>query len=346
MSGWVPPSSTGPTAGQAWTPPGAPGPVVGWTAPEEPEGLGVRESLGEGWRLTRANLGSLATIAFIPEVLRNLLLLPLWLLYGRIIADEIRFFVELDFTRYRTDPQGIQRDLAAIFAVSSNEAIAIAIGGTLSIIVMVVGFGAISAGTIQAAEGRKPSFAAAWDSVTEHLWTLLAPAVILALLWAVVGVPLLINQGASMGGGSTGSQFLGSLIGLGVFAGSVILLFIAIRWVLAYQVVLVEDLSLVMALRRSASLTAGARTRIGLAFIALWFVVGLIIGVVGWGVAIVAWLATGSAELGVIGFAVVLTISGFVYMPWIAATLTYIYRLRVGPSSRRTPGLPRASASR
>ena len=134
-----------------------------------------------------------------------------------------------------------------------------------------------------------------------------------------------------MGGGSTGSQFLGSLIGLGVFAGSVILLFIAIRWVLAYQVVFVEDLSLVAALRRSASLTAGARTRIGLAFIALWFVVGLVIGVVGWGVAIVAWLATGSAELGVIGFAVVLTISGFVYMPWIAATITHIYRLRVGP---------------
>ena len=128
------------------------------------------------------------------------------LLYGRIFADEIRFFVELDYRRYVTDPEGIQRDLAAIFTVSSSEAIAIAAGGALSIIVMVIGFGAISAGTLDAAAGRKPTFAKAWDAVTDHLWTILGPAVILALAWTVLGVPLILNQGATMGGGARGRR--------------------------------------------------------------------------------------------------------------------------------------------
>ena len=75
--------------------------------------------------------------------------------------------------------------------------------------------------------------------------------------------------------------------------------------------------------------------------IALWFVVGLIVGLVGWGVALVAWLLTSSVDAAVVAFAIALTVSGFVYMPWIAATLTNIYRLRVGTTTteatRRSP---------
>jgi membrane-anchored glycerophosphoryl diester phosphodiesterase (GDPDase) len=133
-----------------------------------------------------------------------------------------------------------------------------------------------------------------------------------------------------------GAQLLNSLLSLGTFVVAIIVLIVAIRWVLAYQAVFVEDLTLVKALRRSAKLTEGARTRIGLAFVAMWFLIGLFVSIVGYGVGIVAWLVTSSIDVGVIAFVVVLTVSGFVYMPWMAATLTHIYRVRVGAPGATT----------
>jgi hypothetical protein len=323
-----------------WTQPqgGTAGPIVGWETPVEPEGLGVRESLSAGWRLMRAHIGSLAAIAVIPEVLRNLLLLPMWLLYWDLFAAQIRFFADLDWSRYVTDPEGVQRELEAIFRVPLEQALASAIGGGLSITVWLIGIGAVTAGTLAAAERRRPSVQDAWRTVTAHPGSLLAPAVMLGLAWGVLSLPLTLSQGMM----STGSMnpvgaLLGTLAGLVTLAVGVGVLVLIVRWAVVYQVILGEDLGLAAALRRSAQLTAGVRTKIGLALIALGFVAGLVVSMLAFAVGFVAWLVTSSSELTIVSFVGALIVGGLVYVPWATAIVTHIYRQRIEPGPATPP---------
>jgi Membrane domain of glycerophosphoryl diester phosphodiesterase len=320
MTGWVTPPP----------PSGGPGPVVGWVTPEEPAGLGVREAAREGWRLTRANLGSFAAITAVPVILLNLLTVPIWISAGQVFERMITFWTTVDWTRYRYDPEAFQREMQAAMQPSNEFVVIGTVGTGLAFIAWIIGVGAISAAALEAGDGRRPSFAGAFRAVGAHLQALVIPAIVLGVGYIVVFTPLSLSQSTLMYGGDAPIRAgLGLVLSVGALALEVVVLYLAIRWSLYFQVVIAEGLGFRAALSRSATLTSGARIRIGLIFIVWSIIVGLVVGIAGLLAALAAGVAFWSVGVGLAAFTITLSICGLVYLPFFVAVLTHIYRERV-----------------
>ena len=306
------------------------GPVVGWVSPDEPDGLGVRETAREAWRLTRANLGPLLAITAIPVILLNILYLPFWIEYGRLIDSMIQFWTTLDFSRYRYDPEALQRDMQAAMQPSTELALLSALCIGIAIVVVAVGVGAITSGTLTASDGGRPSFAGAYRAVAAHPRALIVPALLLGIGYAVVITPLTLNQGSFMtGGASAGQVALSSLLSIGSLVLSFLILYLFVRWAVFFQVVLAEGLGFRAALARSAALTSGARVKIGLAIIVLSIAIGFIGALACLVIALIVGLLTMSITGGILGYTLSLGVCTLIYFPFFVALLTVIYRRRV-----------------
>ena len=250
MSGWVtptPPGSPRPASGPDGT-----GPVVGWVTPSEPEGLGIREASGEGWRLTRANLGTFAAIAAVPMVILNLATIPIWLSAGRMFEQMITFFVNLDWARYANDPEGLQRDMQAAMQPVTDLAVLSAVGGGLSFIVWMLGAAALTAATLDAADGRRPSFTSAYRAVAAHAGALVVPALVLGIGYAVIVGALSLGQPGTISRGDVRGAAVSSLLGIAILVLEVGAVYLAIRWAVFFQVVIAEGTGFRGALSRSA----------------------------------------------------------------------------------------------
>jgi hypothetical protein len=159
-----------------------------------------------------------------------------------------------------------------------------------------------------------------------------------------VSLPTTLNQGAFYGGSAatTSLAFVYTLLSLVLWVGTFVL---AVRWALVLQVILAEDLDLGPALVRSAALSSGVRVKIGLTLIALSFLVGLVVWIVGGLLALVVGVATWSVTAAVIAFSVAVILCGVVFVPLFAAVLTSIYRRRVRQLADGAPSAVSESAS-
>lgn len=322
MSGWV-------------TPPGSsvgsdtPGPVVGWAAPEEPEGLGVRDVAREGWALIRPHLWIFAAITAVPTILLDLLIAPLWISTGRMFEQMATFWTTVDWTRYAGDPDALERDMEAAMRPATDLAVLGIVGGGLAFVITIIGLAAVTAATLESGRGRRPSFAAAYRAVGAHLGAIVLPALLLGLGYIVLFTPLTLTQDRIMFEGSAASQGLSALLGLVALVLEVLVFYLAIRWALYFQVVLEEGLGLRAALARSAELSSGVRIRIGLIIIVWSIIVGVTAGLVAVVIALVVGVATGSVAAGLIAYTVAYSLAALVILPFFLGILTYVYRRRV-----------------
>ena len=313
--------------------------MVGWVVPDEPAGLGIGEARRDGWRLTRAHVGTYAAITLVPIVILNLLVLPIWLSTGRMFEAMIRFWTTIDFARYRNDPEALQRDMQAAMQPSSDLAVLGTVGTGLAFIVIMLGVAALSAATLDATAGRPPSVGGAFRAVGDHVGALITPALILGLGYVVIFTPLTLNQAAFTSIGNSPARAATSLVlGVTALVVEVVALYLAIRWSLYFQAVLGEGLGFRAALSRSAALTSGVRIKIGLIIIVWTIVIGIVVGFIGITSGLVVGIAAASLLAGLIAYTVTLSLCGLLYMPFYVAILTVIYRRRVEQTSVAAPG--------
>jgi hypothetical protein len=320
VTGWAPP--TGPN------PPGEP-PIVGWATPSD-EGLGVGAAIRAGWDLTRDHLAGLATVAAVPVLLSNILLIPVWLGLADQVERVVRFMSTLDLTRYRTDSDALQREFQAIFQQSTQfVAVSAALSGIV-VAVAIIGSAALTRATLDAVEGRPVTIGRSFAAVAAHASAIVVPAIVLGILIAVGSAALNLGQTNLVAAGGTPGQAaitsLASLLGLVLW---IVLIILAIRWSVVFQAILAEDLGLGAALSRSAALTSGARVRIGLTLVAAVVLTGVLFAIVASFLAMVVGLVTSSIANAFVAYAVVTAITGLVLFPFLVSVLTLIYRDRV-----------------
>jgi hypothetical protein len=322
MTGWVPPPASG--GGE---------PVVGWVVPSEPSGLGVGDCAREGWQITKAQLGPLVAITAIPAILLNLLYIPFWISIATMLEGIFRFWAELDISRYQYDPEALQRDMQAAMQPTQELSIIASAATGVAVVIGIVSLAALTAGTLDAAAGRTPSISGAFR-VTLGRAAVVVPAVILGIGYVVVFVPLALVQPEWVyGGAMTGAPGLAALLSVVVLVLEAIAIYLAIRWSLYFQVVVAEDLGIRASLARAAALSSGVRVRIAVVMIVLWLLVGFVVAFVAAIPAVVLGLATQSIIAALVTGTVVLSLCALVYLPYLVAVLTYIYRRRAADTA-------------
>jgi hypothetical protein len=327
MAGWVPPS------GGSATPSPAPGPIVGWAAPSDDEGLGVGASIRAGWALTRAHLVAFAAVTAVPMLIWTLLLVPLWVRTAEMFDRWIQFMTHIDWARYRTDPDAFQRDMSAAFAQSTDYAVLSALFGGVGIVVAIVGAAAVTSATLAAADGRRVSIGESFAAVAAHAGAIVLPAAVLGIAVAAITLPLGLNQASFVRtGASSGGSALNLLISLATFVVWIAVIVLGVRWSLAFQAILAEDLGLRAGLARSAALTQGIRLRIFLTIIAIGLLVGCLISLPAFILAVIVGLATASIGPAVATYTILIIVGSLVSIPLFVAILTVIYRGRGGVS--------------
>ena len=318
-----------------WGPPPAPAPVVGWEMPVEPEGLGVRQSIGAGWRILRSHAGPLMGAAAIPEILRNLMVIPSLVIVARAWDAMITVFTETDWSNYDPEDQlAFQQRIQEAFQPPTDLAILSGVASGASITLALIGLAIVTAATLAAVDGRRPTVGGAYREVSAHASALIWPAVILGIGFMVVGIPLTLAQGTFvMSDAATmrTQSAIAAVLGLFGLVVSIAIIILAVRWSLAVPAILAEDLSLRRGLSRSAELTSGIRVRIFLIFLLLALLVGIVFGLISVVAALVVGVATFSFTGGVAGYLVAATIGGLVWTPLGAAVLSHVYRVRAGP---------------
>lgn len=322
-----------------WTPPPGSAPVVGWAAPDEPEGLGVRESTAEGWRLTKANLGPLAMLALFPVIVYSIALTPFWIAISRMYEQMIAFWTTIDWASYAEDPEGLQAAMRAAIQPSTELWVIATVSAGVGIVFAIVGLAVVISGTLTAADGGRPTVSDAMQAVVAHGSDILIPALVVGVGYALLSLPTVASQGTIYGGASTAAvslAFVYSLLSLVIYVGAFVL---AVRWALLFHVILAEGLDLQRALVRSAALSSGVRVRIGLTLIVLGLLIGLIMSIVGGLLALVVGVAAWSITAAITAFTVVFIVTSLVTLPLFAAVLTSIYRRRVRQVAGDAPHL-------
>ncbi len=322
-SGWdLPP-------GAASTPPGgAGGPLVGWEAPTEDAGLGIGESIREGWRITRSQLGPLVLLTAVPAVLINLLYLPFWFALGSVVDGMLTFWTTVDWSQYRTDPEGLQRDLQAVMQPFQDLTIATSVAVGLVVPISIVALAAITMGTLDAMAGRRPSLRAAYAAAL-HRRAVIVPAIVLGVGYVAVTLPLaMLQPGFADARFEPGRAGMAFVLGILTLIVEIVVIYLAVRWAFYFQVVMADDLGIRAALTRSAALSAGIRMRIALVLLVLALLIWLLVACVVAVAALVIGVLAGSFPAALATGLVVLSISTVVYVPLFVAVITYLFGRR------------------
>ena len=322
------------------------GPIVGWEVPTEEAGYGVGDIAREAWRIVRAQAGPLVAIAAIPTILIMVLYVPLWVSLAATLDGMISFWADLDMGRYLGDPEGFQRDMTEAMRPAQDLSLLTSISTGIAVIVGMVAFGAETAGTLEAADGRRPSVAGAFRTALRRP-AVVIPAVLLGLGYLAVLVPLSLAQPGFLYGGaglSVADAGVSIVLSVVTIAIEIVVVYLAVRWAVYFQVAITEGLGIRASLARAAELSHGIRIRIALALILLTVLIGLVAILLALIPGLILGFAASSVVAGVVAATVGFSLLALVYLPLYAAALTYIYRRRrerevvdPGPSSEPMP---------
>jgi hypothetical protein len=193
-------------------------------------------------------------------------------------------------------------------------------GFTLGGLVMTIGMALSHAATVKAVAevhlGKQTSIGQAYRALKGRIWRVIGVflavstlsiggAALLVIIVSVVIAVTVTMAGRAQGGAAA---IAGGLLGfLGIVVGAIVAAVIFVRYSLAVQVCVIEDLRVGASLRRSVFLSKGSRGRI-VAIYAVCLVLGWIVGA---GVAVVAVLVPRAIGPGILSIMMV-SLSGFV----------------------------------
>jgi hypothetical protein len=172
---------------------------------------------------------------------------------------------------------------------SSARVASFGAGMLAGLFVMLAGMAISQAATVKAVAavhlGREITIGGAYKALKGRLWRVLGVFALVMLLVGL-GVGLIVLVAGVLGGlafvggakAGTGGAIAGGIIGIAVAVGGAVLaITIYVRYSLAIQACVVEDLGATASLKRSAVLSKGARSRV----LAVYFVFGLLSFIVG-----------------------------------------------------------------
>jgi len=331
VSGWVPPPpSTGATG-----PSGAP---VTWAAPEETPGLGTSDLLRGAWHLYGSAAGRLLTVAVIPEAVRAILTLPS--LLTAMLGFRAMALVMSDMSRFETNPEAFQAEIRAATRMSPELAVVVGLCGGLTFFVIAIGWSALTAAALEVAAGRSFRVEAMFQAVAARRTGILVPAVVVGIVWALLGLASGLLQPTSTGVMSASQAALLSLFAVLVLALTIAGFALAVYWSLGLPAILAERLGLRDGLARGARLTKGIRMRLGLAILAASLLAAITVGVVAGLIAVVGGLAAGSLDVGIGGYLLVSLVGAFLWAPFIPSLLAVAYQDRIAQEATLTPPPP------
>lgn len=189
------------------------------------------------------------------------------------------------------------------------------LGMFVGLIIMLAGMALAHAATVRAVAavhlGRTITIGGAYKSLSGRVWRVLAVFGLVMLIVGVVAVVIIVTASvlaslAVIGGaqGGTAGTIAGGLIGIvAVVIGVLLAITIYVRYSLAIQACVVEDLRPLASLKRSVALSKGARSRV----LTIYFVFGLL--------SLVVSLALG----GIVG-----TIGVMLHSPIVSVILIYL----------------------
>jgi hypothetical protein len=315
MSGWVTPA----------TPPGP----VAWEAPEETPGLGVRQLVGGAWGLYRSAGRRLLLVATVPALIQALLALPSIALGVVLIRKMVEVFGE--FSRFRTDPLAFQAEFQAAMRPPTDLTVLAAVAGGISIAVLVIGWAGLTSAALAVSEGRTVSIASAYAPVFARRAGIVIPAVVVGATWAVISAAQAFIQPTGSVVMSASQLAFYSVISLLILVVSVGAFVLVVTWSLGLPAILAEGLDLRRGLARGAELTRGIRFRLGLAFIVVWILQGLTVGILAGLAGLIGGLLARSVEAGAVVYFAALLIGGVLWLPFLPAMLALAYRDRTTP---------------
>lgn len=320
MSGWVTP--TRPTSGTAGGP-------VAWATPEETPGLSVGQLIRGAWRLYRSAGRRLLLAAAVPESIQILFSLPG--IAVAVVEIKAALLVFANFRQFSKDPYGFQAAVQAAVRPPGDLLVLVAITGGIGIAVTVTGWAMVTAVALAASEGQPVRAAQAFRIVLARKRAIVMPAIVVGIGWALVTAaqaaltparPVLTTPSQSAAYG---------LLGLAIVSVSVAAFVMAVVWSLALPAILVEKLGLRSGLARGAALTRGIRMRLGLAFIVVWILQGLSVGIVASLAGLIGGLLAWSIEVGAALYVIALFIGAILWLPFLPAMLAVAYRDRTKP---------------
>jgi hypothetical protein len=154
--------------------------------------------------------------------------------------------------------------------------------------------------------------------------------VALGIGYVAVFVPLaLVQPGLVYGTALPTSPGLAALLGVVVLVLEIIAIYLAVRWAMYFQVVVEEGSGIRAGLARASALSAGVRVRIALVLLVLTLLVGVAVSVAIAVPALLVGLMAASVMAGLLTATVAFSVAALVYLPFIVAAMTYVYRRRV-----------------
>jgi hypothetical protein len=178
----------------------------------------------------------------------------------------------------------------------ATAGLTLGLGIIAGFVVMLAGMAIAHAATVKAVAavylGQKISIAGAYRALSGRIWRVLGVFSLMMLISGVAAgviilVAVLIGTVAVVGGAKAGTAgtVVGIIVGFGAaVVGGLVAIAIYIRYSLAVQACVVEDLGVITSLKRSAVLSKGSRSRI----LTVYFVFGVLSYIVAFGLGALA----------------------------------------------------------
>jgi hypothetical protein len=253
-------------------------------------------------------------------------------------------------------PFGTRRTAAA--------GVSFGVGIIAGLVVMMAGMAIAHAATVKAVAavhlGRGTSIAGAYSALRGRIMRVLGVFLLVALISVaaasvIIFVAVMIGTVAVIGGAKAGTAgtVVGAIVGIAAaVVGGLVAIAIYVRYSLAVQACVVEDLGVTASLKRSAVLSKGSRSRI----LAVYFVFGVLSYIVAIGLGAMAG-AVGSLLHNRILAMILIYVSSFIAgsltgpLATIGSSLLYYdervrkeaFDLQLMMSSLDAPGLPTAA---
>lgn len=276
--------------------------------------------------------GAFCAIRQAPSVMFGLVL-ALWAGLGGLMGALLYFLIP-DLNTYLADDfdaDGTEAALESLWKITESTMLAGVITGLLQLFIVSLTLAICVAGLGPLVLGRRPTVADVWQTLKSHLWGIIGYSLLLivgsALLLGLGLLPLggffLINIedfGASLG--LLGLTFL-TLMVVGVFST-----WISVKLVFAIPTAIMEDISIISALKRSWRLTKGSFWK----FFGIILLTTLIVSFLGQGLNTVIGFILSAVVLVNQNFTIIMTLSAVLSsvitgltMPFYGAVLGLLY---------------------
>jgi hypothetical protein len=334
------------------TPPGDEPARTFWAQEPQRDALGPGQLIRGSLALYRATPRRFLVVAAVPELIRDLLAIPSFVIAFGFIEGLVSAFgdylarTEANPAAFRADPWSFraefQDQIRAVLVPPPDLASLSAATGAVGVAVGLLGSSALTAMALAAARTQPITATESFRLVLARA-ALLKPIIALGIGWlAAAWLPPLLQtspefQAWAGAPGSPRSVLLGSLLSVFGVVIAVLIVVVAVRWALYMATVVAESVGVGAALARSAELSRGIRSRLALAMVGILLLHAISVGLVAAVVGITMGASTASVTIGFGAYLVTSLVGNLLWAPVLPTMLALAYHVRVDEAPAAAP---------